>query len=135
MPVRFLCPACHQLLSIASRKVGSEVDCPKCRSIIIVPDPRDEQAAEPSNPFEHAGLEQVLSAISEHETLAPKTGPLKDSLPATSLLHQPPTKSPKTSGDDSFVVISRRVLYLQAALLALVAIVAFVCGYLIGSGK
>jgi hypothetical protein len=131
MPVRFLCPACHQLLSIALRKVGSEVDCPKCRSIIIVPDPHDEQAAEPSNPFEHGGLEQVLSAISAHETPAPPN----NSLQPTRLLHQPPTKSPKTSGDDSFLVISRRVLYLQAALLALVAIVAFVCGYLIGGGK
>src|SRR6266700_5707766 len=133
MPVRFLCPACHQLLSIASRKVGSEVDCPKCRSIIIVPDPHDEPAPELSNPFEHAVLEQVLSAISAHETPTPKTAPSKDSLPATSLLHQPPTKLPKTSDGDSFVVISRRMLYLQAALLALVAVIAFVCGYLIGS--
>jgi hypothetical protein len=135
MPVRFLCPACHQLLSIASRKVGSEVDCPKCRSTIIVPDPHDEQAPEPSNPFEHAGLEAALSAISASEKPAPKTAPPTDSLPAMPLLHQPPTNPAKTSDDDSFVVISRRVLYLQATLLALVAIVAFVCGYFIGSGK
>ena len=134
MPVRFLCPACHQLLSIASRKVGSEVDCPKSRSTIIVPDPHNDPATEPSNPFEHAGLEEALSAISIRETPAPKTAPPSNSLPATPLLHQPPSISPKTSGDDSFVVISRRVLYLQAALLALVAIVAFVCGYVIGSG-
>jgi hypothetical protein len=135
MPVRFLCPACHQLLSIASRKVGSEVDCPKCRSTIVVPDPLDEQTPEPSNPFEHAGLEQVLSAISARETPASKTAPPTDSLRAAPLLHQPTTNLPTTSGDDSFVVISRRVLYLQAALLAVVAIVAFFCGYLIGSGK
>jgi hypothetical protein len=135
MPVRFLCPACHQLLSIASRKVGSEVDCPKCRSTIIVPDPRDEQAPESANPFEHAGLEQALSTISARETPAPKTAPPSNSLSAAPLLHQPPTNSPKASGADSFVVISRRVLYLQAALLAIVAIVAFVCGYLIGNGK
>jgi len=29
-------------------------------------------------------------------------------------------------------MISRRILYLQAALLAIVAIMAFVCGYVIG---
>ncbi len=38
MPVRFLCPHCNQLLAVASRKAGAQVNCPKCQAAIIVPD-------------------------------------------------------------------------------------------------
>jgi hypothetical protein len=134
MPVRFLCPACHQLLSIATRKIGNEVDCPKCRSTIIVPDPHDPSANEPSNPFEQASLEQALSTISGGEKPPLKTAPPTDSSSATPLFQERAKNSPNSAGDDSLVVISRRMIYLQAALLAIVAIVAFICGYLIGNG-
>ena len=100
MPIRFLCPACRQLLSIASRKAGHQVECPKCRATIIVPD----------------GPESTTDNSSS----------------ATPLLHRP---AQQRAADDSQIVISRRTLYLQAALLAIVAIVAFVSGYLIGGGK
>jgi hypothetical protein len=46
-----------------------------------------------------------------------------------------PLEKTKPAEDDSLVVISRRVLYLQAALLAIVAVVAFVCGYVIGGAS
>jgi hypothetical protein len=145
MPVRFLCPACHQLLSIATRKIGAEVECPKCRSTIIVPDPRDSHASELPNAetpslFEQAGLEQALSAISASDKGVPPTAaepaPQYDSSPANSLFPQPAGDQTKRPNDDSLVVISRRVLYLQAALLAIVGLVAFFCGYVIGgAGK
>lgn len=39
MPIRFRCPGCDGLLSIATRKAGAEVACPKCREGLIVPTP------------------------------------------------------------------------------------------------
>ncbi|MEX1094983.1 MAG: biopolymer transporter ExbD [Planctomycetales bacterium] len=37
MPVRFRCEHCTQKLSISSRKIGSEVACPRCGRPIVVP--------------------------------------------------------------------------------------------------
>ena len=37
MPVRFRCHHCHQLLGIARRKIGMEVDCPTCHNKVLVP--------------------------------------------------------------------------------------------------
>jgi DNA-directed RNA polymerase subunit RPC12/RpoP len=38
MPVEFLCPGCRATLSIARRKIGTGIDCPRCSGKIIVPD-------------------------------------------------------------------------------------------------
>jgi hypothetical protein len=133
MPVRFLCPACHQLLSIGTRKIGSEVDCPKCRSTILVPDPQQSARRDVANPFEHGGMEQALAAITSGTK--PASGPPppspKNSPPATELLQRGATQPP--AADDSLIVISRRTLYLQAVLLAVVSVLAFYFGYLIGN--
>lgn len=45
MPIRFRCVYCGQLLSIATRKVGSTVDCPKCSHPNVVPE-KDQTATE-----------------------------------------------------------------------------------------
>ena len=37
MPVRFRCRHCHQLLGIAHRKIGTEVNCPTCHNKVLVP--------------------------------------------------------------------------------------------------
>jgi hypothetical protein len=133
MPVRFLCPACHQLLSIGTRKIGSEVDCPKCRSTILVPDPQQSAQPAAASPFEHGGMEQALATIAGGAKTAPPppTAPPKNSSSTAELLQRP--AGDRLTDEDSLIVISRRTLYLQAALLAIVAIAAFVCGYLIGN--
>lgn len=46
MPIRFRCPGCDGLLSIATRKSGTEIQCPKCAEALIVPPP-PEPAPEP----------------------------------------------------------------------------------------
>lgn len=38
MPIRFRCVYCGQLLAIATRKIGSAVDCPKCSHPNVVPE-------------------------------------------------------------------------------------------------
>ena len=37
MPIRFRCQHCHQLMGIARRKSGTEVQCPTCRHHVVVP--------------------------------------------------------------------------------------------------
>lgn len=39
MPIRFRCQHCGQLMSIATRKAGCDVPCPRCRQPTRVPDP------------------------------------------------------------------------------------------------
>ena len=56
MPIRFRCPSCDGLLSIATRKAGTEVACPKCREGLIVPSPA-EATAPPPGPFSLFGPE------------------------------------------------------------------------------
>jgi phage FluMu protein Com len=37
MPIRFRCRYCDQLLGIARRKIGTEVRCPECHKMVLVP--------------------------------------------------------------------------------------------------
>jgi predicted RNA-binding Zn-ribbon protein involved in translation (DUF1610 family) len=45
MPIRFRCQQCNALLSIATRKQGTLVSCPKCGTDVRVPDPSSKKAA------------------------------------------------------------------------------------------
>jgi hypothetical protein len=53
MPIRFRCKYCNQLMGIARRKVGTEVECPTCKGKLLVPqtsaepDPSPEPAVPP----------------------------------------------------------------------------------------
>ena len=38
MPIKFRCPLCEGMLSIARRKAGAQVVCPKCGDEVTVPD-------------------------------------------------------------------------------------------------
>lgn len=53
MPIKFRCPACGQKLSIASRKAGSDVNCPACQWLVTVP---GDPPAKPTEPSESPGL-------------------------------------------------------------------------------
>ncbi len=46
MPIRFRCPKCEGLLSIARRKAGTQIVCPKCQDEVLVP-AADLDTAEP----------------------------------------------------------------------------------------
>ncbi|MGL4420601.1 MAG: hypothetical protein ACRCZF_08045 [Gemmataceae bacterium] len=37
MPIRFRCRNCRTTLSIATRKAGTEIQCPQCQSMVTVP--------------------------------------------------------------------------------------------------
>lgn len=50
MPIKYRCPQCDLLLSIATRKAGHEVPCPRCRAATVVPKADFDQPAEPAEP-------------------------------------------------------------------------------------
>jgi hypothetical protein len=119
--VRFICPACRHLLAITSRKAGAQVNCPKCHSAIIVP---------PADANDASDLDSALGeAVWAEPGVAEKT---QASAPPIS--SRAPLAIPEPSESAQFIRLPRRVLYLQAILLAVVALVAFAAGYLIGSG-
>jgi hypothetical protein len=41
MPIRFRCQYCNQLMGIARRKAGTEVECPTCKGKMVVPSSSD----------------------------------------------------------------------------------------------
>jgi phage FluMu protein Com len=48
MPVRFRCKHCDQLLGIARRKIGTEVRCPECQKMVLVPAENAQELDEPT---------------------------------------------------------------------------------------
>ncbi len=147
MLVRFLCPACHQLLGIAPRKVGAQVNCPKCGATILVPDPEEPHPAETSELPASADVIPTDFPIGDIPTSdeppadAVGSDVLGDAYDRLTVSVSPSLSAPKRAphpdlpiDDGERIVISRRVLYFQAALLAVVGVLALLAGYLIGSG-
>ena len=65
MPVRFRCRHCNQLLGIARRKIGMEVNCPTCHNRVLVPATDapdvDQPAVRKTDPlFEGSDLDALL---------------------------------------------------------------------------
>jgi hypothetical protein len=134
MPVRFTCPACHQLLSVAARKIGCEVKCPKCNAALIVPGDNDT----PTPPMIHLDGAEPSSTVNMNVSdlvfyddiplvvdAPPKINPV-----APSSIVSSPT-SPATF-DHRLVTFPRYVLYAQGALIGVVALLAFVLGIVFG---
>ena len=98
--VRFQCPACRQLLAVASRKAGGRVQCPKCGASVLVPD-GDSPATSAEPVTTRDSQSQGEAAVPAHES-------------------------------NSGIRISRSVLYAQGILIALVGVIGFLFGMLIG---
>jgi phage FluMu protein Com len=50
MPIHFRCFFCDRVLSIASRKAGQVIVCPKCQGQVWVPDPDKPEEMTPGDP-------------------------------------------------------------------------------------
>lgn len=106
MPIRFPCQECGRLLSIARRKAGATIECPKCGYAQVVPEIRSEpDASAAASP----GTPQSVGA--------PISPSAADRFPSDAIL------------------ISRRALYSQGALLTVIAIAALAIGYAMGRGS
>ncbi len=144
MPVRFICPACNQLLGVSSRKIGAEVSCPKCRTALIVP---GEAPTAEAGPFERPEVEKAIDSLAGAGLEGGGAGPTSEAAggsvgwegfdPAIA-----PTAAPRVEPRASFreasrerVTVPRWAIYVQAGVLPAVAIVFFLAGYWIGSGS
>lgn len=124
-PVRFPCPQCDQLLSIREEKIGRKVRCPNCKVAVVVPN--HEAAAE-------AMAEHRLPANSSRaddpfaEMVVYDDAPLK----YDASYDEPEPQQQADDVDRDRVSISRSVIYGQGVLIAAVALVAFIMGFVIG---
>lgn len=157
MPVQFVCPACAQLLSVGSRKIGTEVACPRCRRNVTVPDPETaaasvamrqaQRTSSPEAPLpEFMVFDEPASVESDAPPIivtdAPRT------MPAATTKREPPLPSrqaerapgalwkslPGEARGEPMLLVSRRALYVQAGILAATTLAAFGLGYLVGYG-
>lgn len=109
MPVRFRCHGCQRVLCALDRKIGTEVNCPGCGAILVVP--KTDTVPAPPRP-------DVLQA-----TLA--AGPAADSPTGPPR----PLVLPATVND----VPTRRRTYIKVLLLVLATAGALVAGYYVGT--
>jgi hypothetical protein len=154
MPIQFVCPYCAQLLSVGSRKIGTDVACPRCRRAVTVPDPetaaasvamRQAQRAPPPEaplpefmvfdetaPEQTESLPQIVADASPAVTMPPE--PVSASRAAERAAAPSWQKLPGEAGSEPMLLLSRRALFIQAGILAVTTLAAFGLGYLIGYG-
>lgn len=146
MSIRFHCKRCGQLLGIASRKAGSEVNCPKCGFPQEVP---TEEAAAATLALSRA----VAVPRGEPD---PAELVVYDEYPVA--VETAPNRSPVGRGDngssgssawsasgdaapaehvplpEDMILFPRRTFYIHAVLFVLVAVGGFASGFFIGRG-
>lgn len=143
MAIRFPCKRCQQLLGIASRKAGSEIECPKCGLAQIVPSEEAAMAAMAMNQYAKApqvGENPANVVVYDDEPTAIETpgrageeGPAPPG-PARQTPSKQPPPPPGEPVPQGMILFPRRTFYVQAILLVLLAAAAFGAGYLIGLG-
>lgn len=146
MPIRFHCKRCHQWLGIASRKAGSEIQCPKCGWSQIVPNQEAASAAMAMDQYaeNHQAVENTSSLMVYDDQPAAIETPQAAHLqqPAPSTPTSPTTGLPTTQGQlelgkpvpRGMILYPRRTLYVQGLLLLILFAVGFGLGYFIGRG-
>jgi phage FluMu protein Com len=81
MPIRFRCQFCNQLLGIARRKAGTQVECPTCHNHVQVPTTEPAQPAPVTAPqrplFEQSDFDNFLQPAREPAAPAPAPAPLQ----------------------------------------------------------
>jgi phage FluMu protein Com len=144
MAIRFHCQRCRQLLGIASRKAGSEIECPKCGWSQLVPNEEAAAAALAMDRFaSNREAVETASELTVYDDLpaAIETPPPVGGHQATPEISAPPAapQSSARSGlragqplPSGMILYPRRTLYVQAALLLILFLVGFGSGYIIG---
>lgn len=158
MPIRFNCKHCGQKLSVGSQRAGTKANCPRCKEIVRVPG----EVVKPSRAALAASMlvisgegAAVESAPPSDEPIGPplaseqspadygavETGGYDAPLETSELVFDTaPSISTGTESapnvvqqvDYNLVSFPRYVLYAQAGLLAVVAVVCFTLGTLMG---
>jgi len=105
MPIRFRCPHCTRLLGIATRKAGTDINCPQCGRPLTVP-VQDDRNLDDVSELLSANLAggpppdatQPLPEPARPVTEAPRPPAAAKAPPAAKPAARP--KRPRTGGDD-----------------------------------
>ncbi len=130
MAIRFSCNQCDRPLGIASRKAGSEINCPHCGAVQVVP---NEEAAAASEAMKSLGPASPVQGGSPNIVAdgSPAIAP-RDS--STRIVASSPGGSFGSRAPAGMILYPRNTIYVRGALFAVVAIGAFLSGYFIGQG-
>ncbi|MFZ5832787.1 MAG: hypothetical protein ACOY3P_22095, partial [Planctomycetota bacterium] len=132
MALRFRCPHCQQLLKIARRKAGTQIQCPRCDESLTVPTELEAARDLAREALGEHGDDQT-AAPSGDLTSVPRPTPRSG---VASLLDEIQVESlPPLPARTRVIVFPRYVLWLQGALILAVAVVSFAGGYLLGRGR
>lgn len=77
-PLQFLCPSCDTELRVGSSLAGRQVKCPKCSSLVVVP----QSQANAIEPVPVVPVTQSISSSPGVEALVDPASPVQISLPA-----------------------------------------------------
>lgn len=147
MPIKFRCPVCEGMLSIARRKAGAQVVCPKCGDEVTVPDA--DLAAGDFDAEESESVEVMAKVEAGGNGAAKKPEPLfkpgeldkllgsSDTLPPAPVVPKPPgapvlPEAVAPPAEDG-ILLSRGTLVVLVILVVVLIALAFATGYLIGS--
>ena len=148
MPIRFYCNRCHQLLGIASRKAGSEIECPKCGRSQIVPNEEAAAASmvldkfaktlqtpeDPANLIVYDDEPAVIETPREKGKKKADSALAEESVEQHSAIEESPSVGYAEPLPSGMILFPRRSLYVQGLLFLVLAAVAFAAGYFIGRG-
>jgi len=144
MAIRFFCKRCHQLLGIASRKAGTEIQCPKCGFSQTVPSEEEASAAAAMSRF--AQDREVFEEVSNLVVYDDEPAVIESAKRRRASRAETPEKSPSAQPDDErllqpgrpvppgTILYERRTIYIQGVLFLVLAGIAFGAGYFIGRG-
>ena len=135
MPIRFRCPTCEGLLSIARRKAGTQIVCPKCRDEVMVP-AADLDSAEPEIDLadESTTAQEIEPLVSEEKSpsaLFEKPDFAQSLVGTNSNASAQTAEIPTVPIEDGIVITHKTALILGGLCMALLGL-AFATGYLMG---
>ncbi len=136
MPVKFACQHCLQVLRVSSSKIGRRAKCPKCQAQIKIP--TKNEAAESLVRRKKAQAEQHVEEEEEEydeDDAYSEFVVYDDDAELVYETDEPQARAAvERTVDHDKVAVSRIVIYVQGALLGVVALVFFTFGVIVGIG-
>jgi len=143
MPIRFICEQCGQKLSVSSRVAGRRVKCPKCKETIKIPSESTTEEKEPAAVSEESAHDASASGESTSDASESNLNFNENPFAQFAVYDRDDDwiyeedlefESPKDERplDTTKLAVSRNILYMQGALLGIVAIGCFIFGIVVG---
>lgn len=149
MPIKFRCIHCGQLLGIARRKSGTDVDCPRCMKSVLVPQTDEPDKGDPPGApvipvFESEDFDRLIAKQGEKDSTVgarlaapPKPAPAKIVEPPP--IRKPPTLAAPRSVDatkDKLMYVGAPPVLLgpvgHAMLIVFILLATFMMGLVVG---